>query len=584
MDERAQEPSGADEPDGESVLPETAAEPTPEPEPEPAAEAEPMAAAPTLAPPPEHGISGRTVGLVLTRTVVGLISAAVVAATGFGWWTVGDANEGVATTDVIDDQVATQRTPLDGAVDILLVGMDSRTDAFGQPLDREALDALHAGNADGERNTDTMILVHIPVDGTRATAISFPRDSWVQQAGPYGKHKLNSAFVYAYNDTRKDLAAQGEHDEQKLDEQATVAGRKNLIATIEQLIGDAVTIDRYAEVNLASFYEITKAIGGVDVCLNEAVNEPKSGANFPAGPQTIEGAAALSFVRQRYDLPNGDLDRIVRQQVFLGAIATKVLSANMLTNPSKVRELVGAVKRSVVLSKGWDLTTFADQMSGLSSGKIEFRTIPTQGGARIGGADVIKVDPDEVKAFVSTLITDGKSSTSQTPTSTSDPETSTDPDPSGSTSEPGLPANAITVDVSNASKTKGLAGTVAAELASRGFLRGVVGDERVRTDTVVRYRPGDLDKARLVVKELGGQVSLKSDSTVEANHVWVVLGTDRATEGLDGLTGPAGLAFDPSTSPTTSDTTSDTTSGTSASSTESVPGTRIEAGGVTCVN
>ncbi|MBZ4341508.1 LCP family protein, partial [Mycobacterium tuberculosis] len=78
------------------------------------------------------------------------------------------------------------------------------------------------------------------------------------------------------------------------------------------------------------------------VCLNEAVDEPLSGARFPAGVQTLNGTQALSFVRQRHDLPRGDLDRIVRQQVFMASLVRNVLSAGTLTNPSRLRELSNA--------------------------------------------------------------------------------------------------------------------------------------------------------------------------------------------------------------------------------------------------
>ncbi len=214
-----------------------------------------------------QGRSGwQKAGLATGRSLVALVSAAVVATMGYGWWAVGDVDVDTVTTDVIAQEVEDQRVPLDGAVDMLLVGMDSRTDAYGDPLPREVLDMLHAGESDGERNTDTMILVHIPVDGTRAVAISFPRDSWVELAGGFGEHRLNSAFAYAYNDARERLANKVA-DEKTLDEQAKVVGRKNLIATIQKLVGGSVTIDRYAEVNLLSFYEVTKAIGGVEVCL-----------------------------------------------------------------------------------------------------------------------------------------------------------------------------------------------------------------------------------------------------------------------------------------------------------------------------
>lgn len=345
------------------------------------------------------------------KTVISLVSIAVLAMTWYGWHYVGDPNEGLTTTQVFDAEEP-HVVPLDGAVDILLVGMDSRTDNQGNPLPREVLDALHAGDSDGERNTDTMILVHIPQNGKHAVAISFPRDSWVDVGLGYGKQKLNSAFAYAYNDRAEELQRHGVTDPKQIDQEAKMAGRKNLIATLERLIGRPHMIDRYAEVNLAGFDEITKAIGGVEVCLNHAVKEKKSGIDLPGGRQTIEGVQALAFVRQRYDLPNYDLDRIARQQAFLSGLARKVLSKDMLLNPGGISDVIAAVKKSVVLSDNWDLMQFAAQMRGLDGGSVEFHTIPVDGPATIGGADVLKVDPTTVHDFVGGLIADTSPATS----------------------------------------------------------------------------------------------------------------------------------------------------------------------------
>ncbi|MBM7770063.1 LCP family protein required for cell wall assembly [Actinokineospora baliensis] len=472
---------------------------------------------------------------VLVRALVTVLSVAVLAATAWGWSLFRDLDDNVATTDVIEVQAGDPATGgstaerLDSAVDILLVGIDSRTDAFGNPLPKEVLAMLNGGKADGERNTDTMILVHIPAGGRKAVAFSFPRDSWVDIGGGFGKHKLNSAFVYAYNDTRKTLIEQGVDDPKEVEAKAVVAGRKNLIAAIERLIGKAVTIDRYAEVNLASFYEVTKAVGGVEVCLNNAVDEPKSGARFPAGRQTISGAAALSFVRQRYQLPNGDLDRIVRQQTFLGALANKVLSAEMLANPGRARDLITAVQKSVVLSSNWNLSRFAAQMQGLSSGNIEFRTIPNEGDAKIGGADVIKVNPDHVATTVKQVIdqSDGVTTRPSTPpTSSSGSPAETNAIPLAPTTTTGKPSSGITVDVRNGSNTKGLASAVLDRLVAHGFTRGEVGDAAIQSGTVVRYATGELAKANAVASTLTTKgLTLTEDRTLLSGHVRVVLGT-----------------------------------------------------------
>ncbi|MFS8582929.1 MAG: LCP family protein, partial [Limnochordales bacterium] len=110
--------------------------------------------------------------------------------------------------------------------------------------------------------------------------------------------------------------------------------------TVEELTGRK--IDNYASVNLLGFYEITEAVGGVEVCLKQATSDKDSGADFAAGHQTISGGDALAFVRQRHGLPRGDLDRIVRQQAFMAGLAKKVLSTQTLTDPDKLNDLVAA--------------------------------------------------------------------------------------------------------------------------------------------------------------------------------------------------------------------------------------------------
>ncbi|MGH3879523.1 MAG: LCP family protein [Actinophytocola sp.] len=540
-----------------------------------------------LAAHPQASSGWRRAGRNSARSIVALTSVAVLGTMGYGWWAFGDVDDGTVTTEVIAQDVENQRVPLDGAVDMLLVGIDSRTDANGDPLPREVLDLLNAGDSGGERNTDTMILVHIPVDGTRAVAISFPRDSWVELAGDYGEHRLNSAFAYAYNGAREELADKV-GSEKELDARATVAGRKNLIATVQNLIGKAVTIDRYAEVNLASFYEITKAIGGVDVCLKADTEDPLSGADFFKGVQTIAGRKALAFVRQRHGLENGDLDRIMRQQAFLGAIANKVLSAEMLTSPTKVRELVSAVQRSVVLSNGFELSKFAAQMSGLSSTGIDFYTIPVVGDANIGGADVLEVDRRQVARFVESLTTDedqDEETSSSPPTTTTTPPTRPTKPPPGTAppDEGGRPSlGLVTVDVRNGSNTSGLAASVRTDLTQRGFNPGDIGDSVVQGSSTIRYAPGERNLAQYVADQLGGSFSLFEDVGQQPGRIEVVLGTDYQAPA--GFTGDRLVQPQPPTDPPSGSPTGSSGPGQPPTSSSSPPPPQLNAGGLNCVN
>jgi LCP family protein required for cell wall assembly len=481
-------------------------------------------------------------------TALALVSTAVLVVTGYAYATLDSLTSGLATDNVIKAE-----KPADGAIDILLVGLDSRTDAHGNPLDPKLLAQLNAGEDDGELNTDTLILVHIPNDTSKPAALlSIPRDSYVDIPGGYGKHKINSAYARAMNDTASDLRNKGVTDNKQITQQSQSAGRKELIATVEQLTG--ASIDHYAEINLYGFSEITSAIGGVKVCLKGPAKDSFSGADFPAGEQTISGVDALKFVRQRHGLPNGDLDRIKRQQVFMAGLASTVLSGGTLTNPGKLAGLINAIKNAVVLDQGWDLLNFAGQLKGVTGGGLHFQTIPT------GRPDLptpndgqaVEVDPAQVKAFVQQL-------TGITPSGTSTPT-------SGSSSAGG---NGITVEVRNANGKSGLADSVMAALVAKGFTQGDTGNATKRSKSVIRYPSGGAADAQKVSDALGGGYDTEEDDTdgIPAGHVRIFLSTAYDGPGSQGFTGPAAYALAPtatSTPPSSTDT--------------------ITADGITCVN
>ncbi|MEV5716301.1 LCP family protein [Amycolatopsis mediterranei] len=441
------------------------------------------------------------------KIALAVVSLLVMGLTGYAWAAMQGLVNGLNYTNVISDGGGGEK-PADGARDILLVGLDSRTDAQGNPLPREVLDELRAGDADGELNTDSLIFVHIPNDGSKAVAISLPRDTYVDIPGGYGKHKINSAYARAMLSARKDLQKKGVTDPKELDVQANQAGARELIETVQNLTGS--TIDNYAAVNLLGFSEITKAVGGVDVCLNNTVKDEYSGANFTKGQHTISGVEALEFVRQRHGLPNGDLDRVVRQQVFMAGMARKVLSAGTLTNPGKLNDLIDAIKKSVVLSQHWDIFGFAQQMKGLTGGQLEFRTIPVKNIDYKTPEDgsAIQVDPTAVKQFVQGL---------------AGPQ----PGESAPPAQQADPANkATTVDVRNASGRTGLAAGVAKTLESKGFTSGDTSNATSRKTTVIWVPKGGKDKGQAVAAALGGSPTIQEDKSVAAGHVTVFLGAD----------------------------------------------------------
>ncbi|UIZ92611.1 LCP family protein [Corynebacterium sp. CNCTC7651] len=343
-------------------------------------------------------------GHPVVKGVLAFLSAAVLVTSGVGYLAVGRIGDQLSASELelkppSKSKEKKSEETLDGAVDILLVGSDSRTDAQGQPLSEEELARLNAGIADGEVNTDTIMVVRIPADGSRATAVSIPRDTYVHTE-EYGNLKINGVYGAHAAEKREELVERGMAPGQQMEQQVARAGQEGLIQAVADLTG--VEVDHFAQVGLLGFVLLTDAVGGVEVCLNEAVNEPLSGANFPAGVQTLDGAQALSFVRQRHDLPRGDLDRIVRQQAYMASLVRKMLSAGTLANPARLRDLANAAERSVTIDQGWDVMGLAQQMSGLAGGNVTFTTIPVTSVNGVGdyGESIVTVDVAEVHRFM----------------------------------------------------------------------------------------------------------------------------------------------------------------------------------------
>src|SRR5581483_9993889 len=174
------------------------------------------------------------------RVLCTLVAITITLATGLAW----------GKFRAFEDGIFHMSSPLlgqgdDGAIDILLVGLDSRTDAHGNPLSGDELERLHAGD-DVSTNTDTIILVRIPNNGKSATAISIPRDSYVEAPG-LGKTKINGVYGQTKEAKREQLVESGVSDSEA-DAQSTEAGRNALIKTVGDLTG--VTVDHYAEIGL----------------------------------------------------------------------------------------------------------------------------------------------------------------------------------------------------------------------------------------------------------------------------------------------------------------------------------------------
>ncbi|MFD6951787.1 transcriptional regulator [Nocardiopsis sp. TSRI0078] len=200
----------------------------------------------------------------------------------------------------------------------MVVGSDSR-----QGMDEEQRRELATGYAEGRR-TDTIMVLYVPDDGD-PTIVSVPRDSYVPLAVPgYADNKINASFA----DTVCGTNEEGEE---------VCGGPAPLVETFERASG--VHIDHYVEIGMGGFVDIVDAVGGVEMCPEEPMADPKAGLDIEAGCQQMDGGTALGYVRTRAT-PRADLDRIARQREFFSALVQKTSAPSTLFNPFQSVPLV----------------------------------------------------------------------------------------------------------------------------------------------------------------------------------------------------------------------------------------------------
>jgi LCP family protein required for cell wall assembly len=226
----------------------------------------------------------------------------------------------------------------------LVVGSDSRSALT--PAERSR---LGTGQAVGGR-TDTIMLLHVSAGSGPTVLISVPRDSYVGIPG-HGKNKINAAYAFG--------------------------GPQLLIRTIEASTG--VHVDEYVETGLLGYADLVDAVGGVNVCVKRAMNDPKAHINLKPGCQTFDGNTALGYARARYSDPRGDLGRVERQRQVLAAIAGKTLSPSVVLLPWRSFPAASAGAGALTVDDGtspWGLTSFILAMRDVAGGGGLSLTVP----------------------------------------------------------------------------------------------------------------------------------------------------------------------------------------------------------------
>jgi LCP family protein required for cell wall assembly len=313
----------------------------------------------------------------------------------------GYAHKVVGLVKDTEKGIAISGSPTVGAMNILVMGLESRTDFEGNTLPNSLLTAMHAGNASavsagqvGAQDTDTLILIHIFAGGKKAVGFSIPRDDLVTY--PHASYlgitqgKIDQAYDFAYNESLgQTISTKDSSNERYL--LANQAGQAFEVATVEAVTG--VHIDHFVEANLAGFYYLAQAFGGIEVCVqpwtaghDQNLSDTASGWNAildgynvkKGGDQYLHLSApqALAYVRDRDSLPQIDLDRTHRQQAVIDYVVWKLKTDNAFSDLAALDSLLGTASKYLVTDSTFNLLDFATNMRALSGSNMTFQTLP----------------------------------------------------------------------------------------------------------------------------------------------------------------------------------------------------------------
>ncbi|WP_432158309.1 LCP family protein [Streptomyces sp. bgisy153] len=424
----------------------------------------------------------------------GVTGVVVLGVGGVGAWIYQDLNNNITSADV-DDKLGEDRPEKisPGSKNILVVGSDSRDGA----------------NAKYGRNlttmqSDTLMLLHIPADREWAAVVSFPRDSWVQipacrkgDGGTSTPHhfKINEAFAIG--------GSTGE----------VASAAACTIKTVEANTG--LRVDHFMSVDFQGFKGMVDALGGIEVCPEQAIHSEKARLDLEPGCQTVRGEQALGYVRVRYGVGDGsDIGRINRQQEFMDSLAKKAKSK--LTNAKAMYDFLQAATKSLTtdpdLAGLQPVTGLANELKGIPGDRLAFVTVPSyprEADKPSDRANVVWQYPEAVDLFTA-LAHDREVDKDRLKAQAKNP----------------LYASRVRVRVLNGTGVPGRAKAVADKLTAAGFT--VVGTGNAPQDagsTTVGY-PSGLERQGRAVATWLPKATAAQDPQAAAGVVTLVIGKD----------------------------------------------------------
>jgi anionic cell wall polymer biosynthesis LytR-Cps2A-Psr (LCP) family protein len=459
----------------------------------------------------------------------------------------GYAHKVVSLTGALGGGVKLGTAPSAGAMNILVMGLESRTTLQGQDLSVRQLTETHSGSEsaveaglEGSQDTDTLILIHVFAGGQKAVGFSIPRDDVVNY--PHATYdgltegKIDAAYAYAYDQSLGQTVDSNMTQAQRY-LAANQAGQLFEVQTVESLTG--VHIDHFIESDIIGFYELAQQFGGLEICIRPAPaqgglpaganltdNDPLTGTDnsgFSAyadgynrakgGKQYLHLSAAqsLAYVRSRDTLPGVDIGRTARQQAAIEYIVWKLKTGGVLTDIPAITTMLSGARSYLMYDGGWNLLDFAQDMHALSSSNLHLTTLPEISTNDVyvpgypGLQSVNYIDVPQLQQQVSSAFY----GTSMIPST----------------------ASSVTVNVYNGGGTAGLAADVSQDLAGMGYKAGAVGNsssqsQPVGDDSEVFYGAGSATQANAqMIADVMGVQSATPLSSLPAGRVEVLLGS-----------------------------------------------------------
>jgi anionic cell wall polymer biosynthesis LytR-Cps2A-Psr (LCP) family protein len=483
--------------------------------------------------------------------VVCLLAAVTLVVSGYAHKAVGYINS------ISGKGIAISGGSLSSAMNILVMGLESRTNFYGQTLSVQQLVETHSGNEQsvsngevGAQDTDTLILVHIFAGGQKAVGFSIPRDDLVTY--PHAtldgitEGKIDQAYDYAYNESL-DKTDNSSMSQKERYITANQAGQAFEIATVQAVTG--VHIDHFVEENIIGFYYLAQAFGGIEACIKPApaqggfpaganltdidtlVSPPTDNSGFNAyqdgynrkkgGAQYLHLAAdqALAFVRARDTIPGIDIGRTKRQQAVVDYIIWKLKNEGAFSDLSLLNNLLATASQYIITDSTFNLLGFATDMRALSGKNLTFQTLPFSGQVNdmpLNGSeqDVNTINVPYIQQYVKNAFY---------------PQPAIKKKAGGTKKTASIPApSTVTVDVYNGSGVNGLAGDTSRALTALGYKAGIVADASSQSQTVdqgtrVFYGAGASANAAKIAGKFG--TTATALTSLPAGHVEVLLGS-----------------------------------------------------------